>query len=266
MIWINGIHQTWMSATDRAVQFGDGCFTTARIRKGKVVWLNAHIQRLQRDSRRLLLEDNDWMALRTEMITAAAGHKEGVVKVILTRGSGGRGYSIAECGSPTRILFCTDYPAHYLTLRDQGVRLNISPIRLSRNTLLAGIKHLNRLEQIMISTQLQRTGYDETLVLDTDHNLVECCAANIFWRIGERVFTPLLTHAGVEGIMRQRIMLLLEQYGCECQQVSAETDVLACADEVLICNALMPILSVKQLVHRHYGSRLLSDWLRPLCE
>jgi len=265
MVWINGERQDKLAVSDRAVQFGDGCFTTARVRAGKVDWLPDHLQRLQQGASRLLIDGVDWCALEAEMVNAAQQQHDGVLKALITRGSGGRGYSAAGCQLPTRIVSISAYPAHYHRLRESGARLVLSPVRLGQNPLLAGIKHLNRLEQVLIRTQLEQTGADEALVLDTAGKLVECCAANLFWREGQQVFTPLLTQSGVSGTMRQRIISLLEQQGFHWQEVSVEMSALARADEVLICNALMPVLPVYQIEEWRYSSRLLFDRVSPHC-
>ncbi|WP_437614785.1 aminodeoxychorismate lyase [Erwinia sp. V71] len=265
MVWVNGEQQQQLAVNDRAVQFGDGCFTTARVQAGKVQWLPAHLLRLQQATERLLIDSVDWRALEQEMVAAAAQQDDGVLKVIISRGSGGRGYSAAGCHAPTRIVSLSAYPAHYPQLRSKGVKLALSPVRLGCNPQLAGIKHLNRLEQVLIRTHLEQTDADEALVLDTAGRLVECCAANVFWRTGGQVFTPLLTQAGVNGIMRQHIMALLAERGYACQQVAVEMAALEHADEVLICNALMPVLSVYQIEGWHYASRQLFDLISPYC-
>lgn len=265
MVWVNGEKRNWLSVNDRAVQFGDGCFTTARIRAGCVDWLEQHVCRLQQDAARLMIKDVDWVALKQEMIMAAAWQGEGVVKAIITRGEGGRGYSVVDCRMPARMISVAPYPMHYHCLRENGVRLVVSPIPLAQNPLLAGIKHLNRLEQVLIRARLEQTDADETLVLDTTGKLVECAAANLFWRCGQQVFTPLLIQSGVKGVMRQHIIGLLKKWGYSCQEVSAEIEVLSQADEVLICNALMPIFSVYQIDEWHYVSRQLFDIIISYC-
>ncbi|ROR11386.1 aminodeoxychorismate lyase [Erwinia sp. JUb26] len=263
MMWVNGEKQNVVAASDRAVQFGDGCFTTARIRSGNVDLFEAHIARLQQGCERLLISGVDWELLRREMLNAAADRDDGVLKAIVTRGSGGRGYSAAGCAAPTRIVSVSAYPAHYHALRESGARLALSPIALGKNSLLAGIKHLNRLEQVLIRTRLEQTGADEALVLDTDGMLVECCAANFFWRIGEQVFTPDLSASGVNGIQRQWVMRRVVELGFTLTEVRVGIEVLAQAEEVLITNALMPVLPVRQIEAWHFSSRRLFRLLNP---
>nr|WP_154325099.1 aminodeoxychorismate lyase [Pantoea sp. 201603H] len=265
MFWINGEAQEYLSVCDRAVQFGDGCFTTARVRNGGIELLAEHLKRLQSGCERLLIADPDWQALKGEMLAAASIQHEGVLKVIISRGVGGRGYSTTGCQQPTRIVSLSPYPEHYLHLREVGARLVVSPVRLAMNPLLAGIKHLNRLEQVLIRAQFEQAAADEALVLDTEGKLVECCAANLFWRKGNQVFTPQLTFSGVQGIMRQHIISLLEARGYVCQEVRAELNHLADASEVLICNALMPVLPVCQIGDWSYSSRQLFNQIIPHC-
>ncbi|MGR2855544.1 aminodeoxychorismate lyase [Erwinia sp. 1181_3] len=257
MMWVNGDTRDNIDIRDRAVQFGDGCFTTARVQQGRVTFLEAHLTRLQQACERLMIVAVDWHNLEKEMSFAATTRSDAVLKVILTRGSGGRGYSATGCSQPVRIISLADYPAHYHTLRQTGARLALSSVRLGKNPHLAGIKHLNRLEQVLIRTELEQTAADEALVLDSDAMLVECCAANLFWRTGNQVFTPDLTASGVNGIQRQWVMQQVVQLGFTLTEVRAEIDALASAEEVLITNALMPVLPVYQVENWHYSSRQL---------
>ncbi|KZQ31244.1 aminodeoxychorismate lyase [Enterobacter genomosp. O] len=266
MFLINGLEQDALPASDRAIQFGDGCFTTARILDGNVCLLEAHIRRLRHGCETLMIPFTHWDTLHQEMCRLASGKQSGVLKVIITRGSGGRGYSAASCLSPTRILSLSACPAHYSRWRDEGVTLTLSPIRLGRNPMLAGIKHLNRLEQVLIRTHLEQTNADEALVLDSEGFITECCAANLLWRQGREVFTPSLDQAGVNGIMRQFCLEQLARSGFRVVEVSAGEAALQTADEVVICNALMPVVPVRAYGQQRWSSRELFHFLAPICE
>lgn len=266
MFLINGKEQQWLAVNDRATQFGDGCFTTARILHGQIQFLEAHLLRLRLACERLLIPFQAWDVLEREMAQLASGRETGVVKTILSRGAGGRGYSVAGCDTPTRILSVSAEPSHYARWREQGVTLSLSDVRLGRNPLLAGIKHLNRLEQVLIRAGLEHTTADEALVQDSDGWLVECCAANIFWRQGQTVFTPHVDYAGVNGIMRQYCLRQLEGSRFRVVEVNVRPDVLAQAEEVIICNALMPVVPVRQWAELRWSARDLYQFLAPLCE
>ncbi|MFT4273536.1 MAG: aminodeoxychorismate lyase [Pantoea sp.] len=266
MMWINGAEQTQLTARDRAVQFGDGCFTTAAVQQGEIQLFAAHLQRLKQGCERLLMAEPDWQQLETEMRVAAHNQQQAVLKVILTPGAGGRGYSRAGCSAPTRILSLSPWPQHYQSLQQQGVRLVTSPVRLGRNPLLAGIKHLNRLEQVLIRHHLDQTDADEALVLDTEGTVVECCAANLFWREGDTVFTPRLEQAGVAGIMRRYLMAQMAAAGQDCQLIDGSRERLLAADEVVICNALMPVLPVRSIDDITFSARSLYQQLLASCQ
>ncbi len=266
MFLINGREQTMLPASDRATQFGDGCFTTARIIDGQVCFLTAHLQRLQDTCQKLLIAFDKWAELQREMETLAAGHVHGVLKVMISRGSGGRGYSGANCQAATRILSVSAYPAHYKGWREHGITLALSPVRLGRNPLLAGLKHLNRLEQVLIRSHLEQTDADEALVLDSEGWVTECCAANLFWRKDDVVYTPRLDQAGVNGIMRQFCIRMLAQSPFRVVEVYAGIEDVMQADEMVICNALMPVIPVRACGDTLLSSRLLFDFLAPLCE
>ena len=266
MYLINGEFSTSLPANDRAVQFGDGCFTTARIKDGSVRFLAQHLGRLQQACEKLLIPFAQWSVLESEMQQLAVAHQQAVLKVMITRGSGGRGYSAANCQHPTRLLSVSAYPSFYPQWREQGISLALSPIRLGINPHLAGIKHLNRLEQVLIRTHLEQMQAQEALVLDSDGWLTECCAANLFWRKGSQVFTPYMDKSGVNGTMRQHIIACLADSPWQVTQVRERPESLAQADELLICNALMPVVPVNQAQLWRFESRELYQFLAPLCE
>ncbi|WP_237385177.1 aminodeoxychorismate lyase [Xenorhabdus sp. Sc-CR9] len=269
--WINGKQCNHLPVGDRAVQFGDGCFTTIRIEQGQPALLPLHIKRLQKGVEKLFMPALDWAQLENHIKQAVQGCKSGVLKVILSRGMGGRGYSFDDAIEPTKILSLNPYPEHYITQRQKGVSLTLSPISMGINPYLAGIKHLNRLEQVLIKQFIDKSTSDEALVLDSDGLLVECCAANIFWRKGKNVYTPDLNQCGVEGIMRQKIIELLTESDYTLSCVIRYPEALAYADEVIICNSLMPVIPVTQIqAHKNqpswkYQSRELHEYLLPEC-
>lgn len=266
MFLINGAYQTHLPANDRSIQFGDGCFTTARIVAGEIRFLSLHIARLQQACQRLLIPFTQWQTLETEMTEVARSQDYAVLKVIISRGSGGRGYNPTQCDNPVRIMSVSRFPDFYAEWKNTGVTLGLSSVRMGINPSLAGIKHLNRLEQVLIRAELEQANQHETIVLDSDGMMVECCAANLFWREGEAVYTPYVDRSGVNGTMRQHIMAELTRQGRVVRQIRATPDALLHADEAFICNALMPIIPVRQAIATRYTSRELYSFLAPLCE
>ena len=266
MFLIHHNEERGLATNDRGLQFGDGCFTTGRIVAGKIALITHHLLRLQQSCARLAIPFTEWERLTAEMRTLAGSQESGVLKAIVTRGVGGRGYSAAGCQQPACILSVSPYPLHYAALKTTGATLALSPVPLGRNPYLAGLKHLNRLEQVLIRSHLEQTNADEALVLDSDGWLTECCAANLFWRCGRDVYTPRLDQAGVNGIMRQFIIARLAHSPYRVVEVNARPDALALADEVIICNALMPVIPVQRYAAWQWPSRELYQFLAPICE
>ncbi|WP_338804984.1 aminodeoxychorismate lyase [Xenorhabdus griffiniae] len=269
--WINGNQCDHIPVNDRAVQFGDGCFTTIRVEQGIPALLPLHIKRLQKGVEKLFMPAPDWFQLENHIKQVVKGCDSGVLKIILSRGTGGRGYGFDDTTEPTQILSLNSYPERYITQRQKGVSLTLSPISMGINPYLAGIKHLNRLEQVLIKRFIEQSGADEALVLDSDGLLVECGTANIFWRKGKNVYTPDLSQSGVEGVMRRKIIELLAKSDYSLSCVMRYPEALAYADEVIICNSLMPVLPVSQIqAHKNqpawkYQSRELHEYLLPEC-
>lgn len=271
--WINGEQRNNLSVMDRAIQFGDGCFTTIRVVGHQPALLTYHICRLQKGVKQLLLPVPDWQKLAANINKIAQLNKKdlAVIKVIISRGEGGRGYSIASFNKATVIILLTDYPAIYLNQQQTGIDLTLSTIPMNSNRYLAGIKHLNRLEQILIKQQIESLGVDEAIVMDTHGRLIGCCAANIFWRKEKRIYTPDLNHAGVEGVMREKVIECLSDTDYELFYINDYPNILAHCDEVIITNALMPILPVNRVLTQinqlvwQYNSRQLFDFLLPYC-
>ncbi|HCH49784.1 MAG TPA: aminodeoxychorismate lyase [Proteus sp.] len=249
MYWVNGQQQKTVDASDRAVQFGDGCFTTLLVENNQPIMLSAHIERLKQGCEALFLPFPDWNWLKNHIIDIATTIEtsKGVIKVIISRGIGGRGYSSKGFIAPTIITSHSLYPYHYLNQQLSGVLLGMSPILLGKNSMLAGIKHLNRLEQILIKHHLETTKFDDVLVCDNEGYLIEANASNLFWRKGHSIFTPNLTASGVNGIMRQQILQFAKQRTWDIHVVKEKPQTLFDADEVWLTNALMPIIPVAQI-------------------
>ncbi|MGL5006465.1 MAG: aminodeoxychorismate lyase [Plesiomonas sp.] len=258
---INGLRDAQLNVADRGLAYGDGSFTTARVVRGKVQLQQAHIERLWSACQRLSITFPDIAILQSEIEMVAREIDQGILKVIITRGLGGRGYSSINCDNTTRIISVAQWPMQYTQWQHEGIRLGESQISLGINPLLAGMKHLNRLEQVLIRQQLDQhnavnplqIALDDLIVCDSAGYVVECCAANVFWRKGQHLFTPQLDWAGVSGVMRKYIMAYCDQQGWHCEAVRETVKTLADADEIFICNALLPVVPVRYFQHRQFS-------------
>lgn len=254
---INGIPTEAVSARDRGLTYGDGHFTTMLVKQGQVIWWPAHLARLHHACAKLGFAELPWDSLAAEVAQVAAGQTQAVAKIVLTRGSGGRGYDGAGCNTPTRIVSLAPYPAHYLDWQQNGIAALVCQQQLGDAPMLAGLKTLGRLEQVLLKSELAARGGVEGIVLNSRGFLVEGVSANLFWRRGKTVFTPDLARAGIDGIMRKRVIMMLKQMGIELRVVEAPLESLWQAEEVWLTNTLMGIVPVTSIGDVHYPSPVL---------
>lgn len=196
-----------ISIDDRGLAYGDGCFTTALIVNGEVAMLPQHLGRLIQQSQQLALPSFDLPLLKATIKQISAGITIGIVKVMITCGSGGRGYSRLGAEQAKVIVSLHDYPSFYHQWQKQGICVGISTQKLGINPMLAGLKHLNRLEQVLLRAELDQRPEDDLLATDINGHIIECCSANVFWLKAGQWYTPSLTTAGVAGLMRENILL-----------------------------------------------------------
>ncbi|GEB71077.1 4-amino-4-deoxychorismate lyase [Pseudoalteromonas carrageenovora] len=231
-----------LSTQDRGLNYGDGFFTTAKVVDGKVQYWPYHKARLTECAQRLGFPNINFTELEERIGNCIQSYKLNVLKIVVTRGEGGRGYSLPTECNLTILLNVAAYPQNYLSLHQDGVSLAISPIKLAAQPLLAGLKTLNRLEQVLIKKAMQNESCDDVIVLDYNNNVIEASAANIFAIKGGRVFTPKLEECGIKGVYLQS---LCDKLAIEFKVVSVED--LIQADAVFVCNSLMAAIPVKSI-------------------
>lgn len=267
---MNGEYNNQVNLSDRAVQFGDGCFTTLAANEGIPEFWPAHKHRLKQGCERLGIVFSEWESLENSVYKLSSQHDKAVIKVIISRGSGGRGYATDDTVKPNYFVSQHGFPLHYIEWQERGITMSVSPIYLAKQPLLAGIKHLNRLEQVLIKQQLQQASFDDVVVCDTDQNMVESSAANLFWRKGDTWYTPDLSCSGVNGVMRNQVLRYFEQHSITVKSVKSGTKALLDAEQVFICNSVMKVIPVKnfqtnpqaQVVHyQHIQLENLRKWL-----
>ncbi|MFC3095805.1 aminodeoxychorismate lyase [Alteromonas sediminis] len=249
------------SDCDRAIYYGDGIFTTMRVTSGKVSLLEYHLTRLDRDAQKLGLPPVNEEIVKA--ITDRAGQlNNGVLKVTLSCGDGGRGYARPDTLTPVVFFSQGQIPLNYSRWEKEGVSLGVSQIRLAKQPLLAGIKHLNRLEQVLIKQHMPKE-FDDVLVLDTDNHIVECSSANVFWYKNETWYTPELTNSGVSGVMRAHIVNFFRASAIPHAEVSVSVKKVLDCEAMFICNALMGLVPVKRL---HAEQRQYQKEIKRVCE
>lgn len=264
MFLLNGERGHCIDVADRGFQYGDGLFETIEVVNGKPLFLDRHLNRLANGCRRLLIPAPDSALLAGEARQVSAGADHAVLKLIVTRGSGGRGYRQPLRIIPTRLLSLhpyPDYPAHFQT---DGIRARFCLHRLAINPALAGIKHMNRLEQILARAEWRDDDTQEGLMLDSNERVVEGTMSNLFWVKDGVLYTPTVTECGVAGILRGIVMELAQGSGMELHEKQLEKHALLRADEVFVTNSVIGIWPVKQLERQEFSVGAMTRSLQEL--
>ncbi|MUK61135.1 aminodeoxychorismate lyase [Aliivibrio fischeri] len=262
MFWVNGMESESLPISDRATQYGDGFFTTMKVLNKKICLWELHLTRLKTSAERLGITEPDWCVLEVQMIKLASKVINGGIKILITRGSGGRGYSPEGCTNTQVIVSTFTLPVEYQEWQQKGIDLGISDIHLGLNPLLAGMKHLNRLEQVLIKQSVKKTDYLDVIVLDINNNIVETTIGNIFWIKDDRIFTPNLSLAGVEGVMKTHISDIAKSHHIDIESVHCNIDTLANADEVFITNSLFEVVPINKIKEIHFTKHTLTHWFQ----
>ncbi len=250
--WVNGEPAETLRLADRGIQYGDGLFETLAVMDGRIRRLGLHLDRLREGCARLRLPMPDEGSLRQELQGAAEGQSRAVLKFILTRGSGGRGYRLPDPVSVTRMMFLhpwPDYPADWHT---DGIELRICATRLAMGPALAGLKHLNRLEQVLARAEWNE-GVPEGLMLDADGRPVEGTMTNLFASPAEgRLVTPDLSRAGVAGVTRRHILERAKAEGVQVEIRDLSLAELLESREIFMCNSIAGVWPVTRIEARRY--------------
>ena len=240
--FVDGKPQDSLSLQDRGLNYGHGLFETMRLSAGQLPLWTYHRQRLGigADKVSISLDSTRLEAYLQQALEAFPA--DGMVKLLLTAGIGPRGY---RQQNPSSSYVLQYFPLPAVT-EFKAVRLQRCQYVLPHNAQLAGIKHLNRLDQVLAAAEL-KDGFDG-LQLDVDGHVVEALSSNIFLFDGSTWLTPKLNLCGVEGVMRR--LLCEEIIPGLGQQVAigpVEMDGLINAQEVFLCNSVRGIQPVREL-------------------
>lgn len=250
-VWINGKDDSHLDPADRGLAYGDGLFETLRVEKSRAVLGDAHFSRLQHSAADLGIP-LDIAALRLDFsrflthCTPAC-----VAKIIVTRGVSGRGYLPDPAAVPTVVFSAHALPEHPASHAADGIRAGLCTQRLGKQPMLAGYKHLNRLEQVLLRRELVALQADEALVCDVDGHVVEGVSSNVFFVRDGVLHTPRLDMAGVRGVLRAAVMDVADRQGIALREASYGVDAFMAADEVFFCNSVNGVWPVARLHDGH---------------
>lgn len=250
-VWINGVKSNQVGASDRGLSYGDGLFETIAISDSHPELLDAHFKRLALGLDRLGFPD-DVIGLVKHDLSTICLEGDAVLKITVTRGVGLRGYALPPKTEVTRIISVSMRPA-LSDNSEKGVAVRLCNYRLPINPVLAQIKHLNRLDQVMARSEWDDQSISEGIVLDAEGYIVEGTMSNLFWVASGIVYTPLIDRCGVKGVMRDHLLSIMRNENIAVEQVRSPLNALLQADEVFICNSLIGIWPVIQIDDREYA-------------
>jgi 4-amino-4-deoxychorismate lyase len=256
---MNIVMTNTLSCKDRGLHYGDGFFTTVQVKDGQLALWSLHIERLQHCQQKLGFPVLDWQRLTEHCSKLVKNYSQAVLKVIITRGVGGRGYTPPVSTVPTVYVSMSEYPKHYKPLFQTGLRLGVSNIRLGHQPLLAGLKTLNRLEQVLIKQDALQSNHDDVVVMDIDQCVIETSVGNIIGYTENEFYTPILNQCGIEGVYLKH---LSQNTHIKATQIRLEQ--LIEMDAVLVCNSLMECMPVSQLDENIYDLNIAFRAIRRL--
>ena len=246
-VLVDGARVATLSIADRGLHYGDGLFETIAIRDGLPCLWQAHLTRLRLGAGRLAIPMPDPDLLLAECLDLSRGIEAGVVKLILTRGSGGRGYRPPREPVPTRILALYPDPTPPPGTREGGVAVRWCRTTLGENPQLAGIKHLNRLEQVLARAEWDDDAQAEGLMRDCHGRVIAGTMTNLFVYTGGRLLTPRLDGCGVAGTVRALTMDLGPRLGIGVAEAELRPADLGAADGLFLTNAVIGVWPVRSL-------------------
>jgi 4-amino-4-deoxychorismate lyase len=256
----NGTPAQALPLTSRALAYGDGLFETIKVDGGRAQFLSYHLQRLRLDCARLDIA-LDEAVLCSEIAQLLTQQPSGVLKIIVAREAVTRGYFAARGAPVARLLqffpqtFLHDDPRARL-----GVAVRLCRQALSEQPAFAGIKHLNRLEQVLARSEWSDAAIAEGLMLDRAGRLIEGTMSNVFLVREGTLYTPRLHRCGVAGVMREIILTQLALNTLDVVQADLLPADLSAADEVFLSNSVIGIWPVRKIecLHKPVGTVTLT--------
>lgn len=230
---------------DRAFHYGDGCFTTARVKQGKIELSKRHFARLEYACKQLKLQAD---LVLIAMTLAHLNQATGTLKIMISRGVGPRGYSLPDTPADVWVLY---YPQEILDFGIEELATTVLSQALGLTMpSLVGLKTLNRLEQVLLKAEADQLGYAEALVCDLNGQIIEGVSSNCFIRLNNTWITPELGYNGVHGVMRAEILARMQQAGIACEVGSIEQTQLTEIQSLFFCNALSAMKVATHLTER----------------
>jgi 4-amino-4-deoxychorismate lyase len=247
MILVNGVETGMIAAGDRGLAFGDGVFRTIRVRNSvPQQWLRQRAK-LAADCTILGIRCPEARLLDGEVAQVSRKSGDCAVKIIVTRGATLRGYRYAEDLEPTRIVLSAPLPTYPASYGEAGVKVRLCRLKLAHQAALAGVKHLNRLENVLARAEWSDSDIAEGILCDVEEHAIGGTMTNIFVVRGGMLATPRLHRCGVAGVTRERVIDAAAKHGVACDVADLSWNDVVNADEVFLVNSLAGVWPVRDI-------------------
>jgi 4-amino-4-deoxychorismate lyase len=254
-----------VSPLDRGLHFGDGLFETIACVRGQARFLALHLDRLSSGCTRLHIDVGDLSLIRKEIAQAAAATDVSLIKVMVTRGPAvARGYAWSGRETATRVLLRYAWPQEDTAAHREGVAVRVSTMGLGENPALAGMKHLNRLEQVIARSAVPGAEAAELLLFSSSGHLICGTMSNVFVERAGRLITPCVDRCGVAGVMRRVVMREAAKDGIAIEEGMVSEADLDATREIFLTNARIGVWPVRSVGARTLGAGALTQRVQSL--
>jgi aminodeoxychorismate lyase len=241
--------QAVVPVNDRGFMYGDGLFETLRVCRSRPFRLAQHLERLRRGAEFLKIQ----CPFTAPELRNFAGQlieenrmPEAILRVVLTRGPGERGYTPGAGGRPTLVMSL--HPAPPLDVESPaGCRLITSSLRIPAGDALGPFKTSNKLVQVMARMEALEKHADEALLVNTDGVVVEAAGANLFWVARNRVCTVPVAGGALPGITRAVVLELCNTLGVPTDERVIRPRALRNAEGIFLTQSVSGIVPVSSL-------------------
>ena len=262
---VDGVPDAGVPADDRGLAYGDGVFRTMAMRGGQVSCWPRHYAKLVSDCSALGIVPPAAEVLLQDIQAITSRAADCSLRITVTRGSGGRGYAAPEKPRHRRIVCADRLPAYPTDWANGGVTVRWCTLRLAEQPALAGIKHLNRLENVLARAEWDDPAIAEGLLEDAAGNIIEGTRSNVFLVENGMLVTPDLSRCGVAGVTRELVLESAARHGLRCSVDTISRGRLESADEILLVNSLIgvwPVAALGALRWRDFPvAALVRKWL-----
>ena len=251
---VNGKQKKLISIRDRGLLYGDGVFRTLLSSRGQALHWSLHYQKIQHDCATLGIACPSNAALSAELNKLLSQYPDAVLKLIVTRGQGRRGYMPDTHTKPTHIWDVSEHPELPTDAISYGVKVRWCQLRLGTQSRLAGVKHLNRLENVLAAGEVGGEGFEEGLLMDSSGNVISGTRSNLFIVHRGNLITPNLSLCGVSGVQRDRICNWAAQHNIPVQIRDIRKDEVLGADESFLVNSVIGLWPIGELESQKWTS------------